>query len=1012
MTENFSRLEIALKPELTDASGESLKKQAEDYFGIDADSIRSVRVLTFDSSLDDEIKKVFQEKVTDPVTEFSSFSNLTNKEDFDYILWLGWCPGVKDNTGAVARELLNKVIGEDRDINIYSSDYYAIKGPKLKKKDIEKIGNDLLANEIVQEFKVYSKKKWKNDIGIGENIQKVKLHHDPIYSTIPFSQLTNEDIEKISVQRETFLNPRDIPTIVNFFRKKEIIKERKKFDLEGPTDVELEYICQARSDHCNHNTFQGKFHYTDTEIGESTTIDNLFKEFIVEPTKKLAKERPWIKSILWDNAGVAQLSNGGCYVVTAETHNSPSNLEAYGGAITGIVGVMRDPMGTGQGSDLMMMMWAFCVGDQDYDGPLIVPLHPKRLLNGVIPGVKDGGNKSGNPTMFGNLFFEEESMGKSLIFVYGMGIMPEEVAGKLAYEKEIDPGDLIIMSGGRVGKDGIHGVTAASAKRDEKTPAGHVQIGDPYTQKKMQDFLIEVRDQGLIKFITDNGGGGLSSSVGEASRFNYDPNATKRTDGALLWLDKVPLKYSGLDPWEILISESQEIMTIGIDPNNKDKFMQLSRKHDVESTVIGKFTDSGALDVKYKENTCAYIQSELLEEQFPQWEFDAVWVSPENRGLYEPSLENKLNLNENELFKELLKQPNIASKEWITRQYDHEVQGKKVIGPLVGIENDIDSDACVLRSNFKSDVGIAVTQAINQKYSKIDAKEMVASAIDEAVRSILAVGGTLEHLTGIDNFCWPSIEKGSKNAEFKAAQLVRANMSLKELCEVYGIPLLSGKDSMYCDGVFVNKKTGKKETISGLETMQFTLHSEVKDVNNCITSDAKESGNFIYVVGTTKNELGGSEFYKMLGETGLNVPKTDAKKNLEVYKKFVKARDKGYMTSIKNVKMGGLAVNLFKMAAGGNLGVNIDLSKVKRDNSLNNVDFIDQRILYSESTGRLIVEVMEKDKDKFEKTLGNDASYIGRFTDNNFVVKGIENKIINEEIYELKKNWKSTHGDR
>jgi len=1005
---DFSRLEIALKRGLFDANGEGVKNKAFGYFGIEYNSVKSVRVLTFDSGLEDSVKKAFQERVTDPVTEVSSFSPLVQKDDFDYILWVGWHPGVKDNTGEVAIDLLSQI--SDKKTNIYSSDYYIFRGGNLKKEDIEKIGDKLLANPIVQTFKVYLKEEWDNNNGIGANLQKVRIKHRPTYSSIPASQLTNEDIERISVERETFLNPRDIPTIVNFFKNENIIEKRKEFGLEGPTDVELESICQARSDHCNHNTFNGKFYYTDKKTGKTTIINNLFKECIVEPTKKLAAERPWIKSILWDNAGVAALGNGLCYVVTGETHNSPSNLEGYGGAITGIVGVYRDIMGSGKGAFVVLGAYTFCVGDQDYSGPLDVPLHPKRLLDAVIEGVKDGGNKSGNPTMFGNVQFEPESMGKSLVFVYPLGIIPEEVLGKPSYEKHIDPGNLIIMSGGRVGKDGMHGVTAASASLDETIPAGHVQIGDPYTQKKMQDFLIEARDQGLIKFITDNGGGGLSSSVGESSRFNYDQNATERRDGAEVYLDKVPLKYHGLDPWEIFVSESQERMTIGIEPNNLDRFMELSKKHDVESTVIGKFTNSGALHLRYEGETCAYLPSELLEEQFPQWEFNAEWVEPEERGLYEPKL--KLEYH-NELFKRLLQQPNIASKEWVSRQYDHEVQGAKVIGPLVGIENDIDSDAIVLRSDLKSDIGIAITQILNPKYSKIDAREMVASAIDEAVRGVLIVGGDINHLTGIDNFCWPSIEKGKPNAEHKAAQLVRANWALKEFCLEYGIPLLSGKDSMYCDGTFLNKETEKKETISGLETMQFSIQSKVNDVNNCITSDAKEAGNLVYLIGTTKNELGGSEFYKMLGETGLNVPKTDAKKNLEIYKKFVEARDKGYCVSTKNIRAGGLGVHLFKMAAGGNLGIEIDLNNVRIDESFDNTDYIEQRILASESTGRIAIEVKEENREEFESVMGEYASCIGKFTKNNFVVKDLNNNpIINEDIYKLKKLWKTTHGNR
>jgi phosphoribosylformylglycinamidine synthase len=294
------------------------------------------------------------------------------------------------------------------------------------------------------------------------------------------------------------------------------------------------------------------FHYRDLATGQNEIVDNLFKTCIESPTLALKEKKPWVVSVLWDNAGAGRFDKDHYYVITGETHNSPSNMEAYGGAITGIVGVYRDPLGTGKGSRLVMGSYGYCVGPRDYDGNLKPHLHPRRLLDGVIEGVRDGGNKSGIPTTFGQVIFDPGYLGKCLVFVTAVGIMPAQVDGEPAEEKRTSPGELVIMCGGRVGKDGIHGVTAASETFSENTPAGHVQIGDPYTQKKMHDFLLEARDKGLIQFITDNGGGGLSSSVGESARFS---------NGCEIELEKVPLKYEGLDQWEIWVSESQERMT-------------------------------------------------------------------------------------------------------------------------------------------------------------------------------------------------------------------------------------------------------------------------------------------------------------------------------------------------------------------------------------------------------------------------------------------------------------------
>ena len=397
--------------------------------------------------------------------------------------------------------------------------------------------------------------------------------------------------------------------------------------MSDPTDLELEYISQARSDHCNHNTFRGLFHYSEPLTGYSEDVDSLFKTCIEAPTLKLQSENDWVVSVLWDNAGIGRFDDDHFYVITGETHNSPSNMEAYGGAITGIVGVYRDPLGTGKGARLLMGGYGYCVGPRDYSGDLQPHLHPRRLLDGVIEGVRDGGNKSGIPTTFGHILFHPGYLGKCLVFVTAVGLMPARVGDMPADRKKTSAGDLIIMCGGRVGKDGIHGVTASSEIFSENTPAGHVQIGDPYTQKKMHDFLLEARDEGLIQFITDNGGGGLSSSIGESAQFS---------NGCVVDLEKVPLKYEGLDQWEIWVSESQERMTVAVRPEDVARFMALSRKHAVESTVIGNYTDSGKLHIKYNGETCAYVDLDFLESGFPQWEFEAEWLPPEARGLREP----------------------------------------------------------------------------------------------------------------------------------------------------------------------------------------------------------------------------------------------------------------------------------------------------------------------------------------------------------------------------------------
>ncbi|MEW5725270.1 MAG: AIR synthase-related protein, partial [Thermodesulfobacteriota bacterium] len=639
--------------------------------------------------------------------------------------------------------------------------------------------------------------------------------------------------------------------------------------------------------------------------------------------------------------------------ITGETHNSPSNMEAYGGALTGIVGVYRDPMGTGLGSRIIMGAYGYCVGPRDYAGPLKPHLHPRRLLDGVIQGVKDGGNKSGIPTTFGQVFFHPSYLGKCLVYVTAVGLMPDRVQDRPSEKKKTSPGDLIFMCGGRVGKDGIHGVTAASLGYSEHTPAGHVQIGDPYTQKKMHDFLLEARDQGLIQFITDNGGGGLSSSIGESARFS---------GGAEVDLDQVPLKYEGLDQWEIWVSESQERMTVAVRPEHAGRFLELSRLHGVESTAIGRYTDSGKLHLKYKGRTCAYIDLALLAQDFPQWEFEAWWTPPERRGLAEPVLSPPEDYEG--LLLELMARPNIASKEWIVRQYDHEVQGGSVIKTLCGVKRDVPSDAAVTRPVLGSERGLALAQAVCPTYSLIDTYHMAAAAVDETVRRLLAVGGTFDHIGGVDNFCWPNIQYdpvSNPDGRYKAAQLVRANWALRDACLAYGIPLLSGKDSMYVDG-HLRGSHGERHKVSGLPTLQFTAVSVIDDVTRCRNMDFKDSGDLVYVLGTTRNELGGSELYDLFGYTGLNVPRTDFAANVRLYRALDQAYRERLPVSAKAVGRGGLGAALVLCGLAGGRGVFVDLERLPVAGEVNPL----QR-LFSESTGRLVVSVRPQDRPRFEE---------------------------------------------
>ena len=902
-------------------------------------------------------------------------------------------PGVTDNVAKTAKGAIEDILEKILNGKVYTSKKYLISG-NLQKKDIEKITQDILANELIQRWLILDKKSLEKK-NIYLPIPKVEIPHKPIIKEINLN-VSDKELLRISEERKLALNLKEMRKIRNYFSNPKIIKERQKFGLDKkPTDAELEVLAQTWSEHCKHKIFNAKINYKN-EKGKQIKINSLFNTYIKSSTKQLQKKLNWVVSTLWDNAGVIRFNKDWLLAIKCETHNSPSNEEPYGGAITGIVGVYRDPMGTGRGCKLIYGTYGFCTGSPFYNGELRPKLHPKRLLEGVRKGVEDGGNKSGVPTVYGITFFDDGYIGKPAIYVLAAGLIPFKVSGEPGYKKEVNPEDLIVMCGGRVGIDGIHGATESSMEAGEWISASHVQIGDPFTQKKMHDFLLEARDSGLYKGITDNGAGGLSSSVGEMAEFS---------NGFELELDKVPLKYTGLDPWQIFVSESQERMTLAISPKNINKVLKLAKKHDVETTVIGKFTNSGKFYCIYKNKTATYMDMDFAHQGVPQMNIDAEWIKPENRGLSEPKIEAIK--NHTSFLRKMLSRPNICSKEYIIRQFDHEVQGTSVIKHLVGKDSDVYSDAVVIKPVFDSQKAIAIAAGINPKYSQIDTYHMASSAIDEAIRRIIAVGGSLREIALNDNFCWPSplLSEQNPDAKYKLAQLIRANQALYDYTLAFKTPCVSGKDSMSMDGT-VKDVHGQEHRVSTLPTIQFSAVGKINESRKCITMDVKNPGDLVYVLGITRDELGGSEYYEIKEKIGLNVPKVNSKKAIKLYNALSKAIDEGLVSSAHGCYKGGIAVALAQISFAGGYGLEIELKKVPTENLRDN-----DKILYSESASRFAVTVSPENKERFEKMLkGNIFSKIGYVENNEILrIKGVNKKIIiQENIYKLKEAWQST----
>ncbi len=919
----------------------------------------------------------------------SSYEKLPSKEGFDVLIEVGWKPGLTDNAARVAQEAFRDIgITLGLKDKISSSIQYRIKGVEGADFEQEKIASRLLANPLVQRWYISNYSHW-SDVGVPHTLARASINNPPVIEYIDLAA-EPEELLNLSDSSQWGLSRQELQAIVEYYDREGVARRRVGVGLQKiPTDAEMESLAQTWSEHCKHKQFNAIIHFRGAN-GERCDIDSLFDTYIKGATKKIMETRPWIKSVFWDNAGVMEFNKDWLFCLKCETHNSPSNMEGYGGAITGIVGVYRDPMGTGMGAKIVFGYYGFMVGPQDFHGRLSPPQHPRVLLERVRKGVEDGGNKHGVPTPYGRVFFDESYLGKCIILVAAGGMIPSRVNGKPGWEKRVEPGDLIVMAGGRIGVDGIHGATASSRPFDDTTPAGHVQIGDPYMQKKLMDMLLEARDEGLYNFVQDNGAGGLNSSVGETAGF------CGKKGGCVLHLDRAPLKYPNLNPWEILVSESQERMTFAVPPKKISLFQRLARKHDVEVTVLGEFVDSGTFHVKYGGESVVYLDMEFLHEGVPQMELNA---REEKRNIFPvPKLgEDK---KYTRVLIKMLSRPNICSREYIIRQFDHEVQGGSVIKPLVGARSDVESDSVVIRPVLDSMEGLAISSGLNPHYSKISAYHMSAMAIDEAIRRIIAVGGSLDRMILNDNFNWPL----PLNDADLLAQLVRANQALYDYTVSFGTPCISGKDSMSIDG-FIKDREGRSKKISGLPMVQYLAVGKIEDVRKCVTMDVKKAGDIVYVVGITRDELGASEYFDMMGAVGNNVPKVDGEKAKIIYTGLNKAVEEGLVASMHGCYKGGLGVALAQTAFAGDLGMEVDLRSVPTTGVSRN-----DGVLFSESASRLVVTVAPHLRGRFEELL-TDARYscIGKVLESSeFKVIGIDgNVIIRSDITVLKEAWQS-----
>jgi phosphoribosylformylglycinamidine synthase subunit PurSL len=990
------RIEISLRDNVRDARGERIKREIEHFFKLPVVRVRTIDVYTVDAALSaSELERAASEPFCDPVIQTWSVDRAQGS-GFDYAVEVGFRPGVTDNVGRTAREAVEYLTGRPflPGEGVYTSVQYLFSG-ELRLADLELIASGLLSNQLIQRATILDAASFRTSGGFPTYVPKVDAgsHHAALVNEVNL-EVSDEELLRISREGVLALTLDEMRIIQAHFRDPRVREARRTVGLgDRPTDVELETLAQTWSEHCKHKIFAGTVQYED-EQGNRSEIRSLFKSFIQRTTKDVREKlgsSDFCLSVFKDNAGVIRFNDDWSLVFKVETHNSPSALDPYGGALTGIVGVNRDPFGTGKGARLIFNTDVFCFADPFYDKPLPARLlHPRRIYEGVVEGVEHGGNKSGIPTVNGSLVFDPRFAGKPLVFCGTAGIMPAEINGEPSHQKKINPGDLIVMTGGRIGKDGIHGATFSSEELNENSPVTAVQIGDPITQKRMFDFLIRARDMGLYNFITDNGAGGLSSSIGEMSG---------ECGGCRMDLARAPLKYPGLVPWEILISEAQERMSLAVPPDNIDAFLAMARRFGVEATVLGEFTDSGFFHILYGDRTVAYLPVAFMHEGLPPLQLTAKWTPPRHE---EPVLAVQDDYIGDLL--QLLSALNICSKESVVRRYDHEVQGGSVVKPFTGVDNDGPSDAAVVRPILDSFEGVVVAHGICPRYSDIDAYQMTANAIDEALRNYVAVGGSLDLVAGLDNFCWcdPVLSDKTPDGPYKMAQLVRANQALYDICMAYSLPLISGKDSMKND--FYDGST----KISIPPTLLFSVIGRIEDARRAVTMDVKRPGDIVYLLGKTGAEMGGSEYLALKGAIGNRVPVVDTARAYPRYQAYHRAVMAGLVASCHDLSDGGLAVAAAESAFAGGFGMSVDLARIlwKGDNG----ERSDAALLFSESASRHLVTVHPENRAAFEAHLtGNCFASIGTVTTDTFLtITGLSGKrIVHAAIGLLKEAWQS-----
>lgn len=866
-------------------------------------------------------------------------------------------PGVTDVVADAARNSALDFGVEAEAVRTFKK--YWISG--VDSAEIERLARKLLSNDAIEQVA-------RGELGF-DSLQ-VGSPYEFKLVVVPIREMSDDELATLSKTGQLYLSLVEMQTI-----KAQFVEIGR-----DPTDVELETIAQTWSEHCSHKTLAGRVAYEGPE-GE-IVFNNMLKETIFASTVQIRKnlgDADFCVSVFSDNAGVVKFDDEYNVCFKVETHNHPSALEPYGGANTGIGGVIRDPMGTGMGAKPVCNTDVFCFAppQTSVDELPNGVLHPRRVIKGVVAGVRDYGNRMGIPTVNGAVYFDKRYLGNPLVYCGDVGLIPVDKSFK-----EPQANDLIVAMGGRTGRDGIHGATFSSAEltsESETLSGGAVQIGNAITEKMILDVMLEARDRGLYNAVTDCGAGGFSSAVGEMGE----------KIGAEVDLNAISLKYEGLSYAEMWISEAQERMVFSVPKDKWPELKALAESEGVETIVLGEFKPTGRLVLKYDGQTVADLPMTFLHDGRPPVVRKAIYAAPEVAPITVADAElpgqtavSKTVAPKNAQcccqcccasktpatldLEAILGSLNVASKHWVIRQYDHEVQGGSVLKPLVGVANDGPGDAAVLRPRVSTRQGLVVSNGMNPNYGDYDTYHMAASAIDEAVRNAVAVGANPATISILDNFCWGNADKPEV-----LGSLVRAALACRDVSIAFGTPFISGKDSL--NNEF---RPEGEEPIAIPPSLLISAMGQVPDVEKCVSMDWKEAGNALYLIGATKNELGGSHLSLVRGWTGGQVPTLDVDVAKRTYFAVYKATQSGLIRSAHDLSEGGLAVAAAECGFAGNLGAEISLAAIPsakssddKMNALPGIDaanFDDYVKLFAESNSRFIVEVPVEKSCAFE----------------------------------------------